>query len=52
MSLNCYAVKTSTVFTNRNDNSWYGNGVLKTKNEDDIKNTSKVSLFIFGCDKL
>jgi hypothetical protein len=33
------------VFTNPNDKIGYGNGVLKTKNEDDIKNISRSSLF-------
>ena len=33
------------MFTNPNDYIWFGNGVLKTKNEDDIKNISRSSLF-------
>jgi hypothetical protein len=33
------------VFTNPNDNIWFGNGVLKTNNEDDIKNILRASLF-------
>jgi hypothetical protein len=32
------------VFTNPNDSIWFGNGVFKTKNEDDIKNISRSSL--------
>ena len=38
-------MNTLNVFTNPNDNIWFGNGVLKTKNEDDIKNILRSSLF-------
>ena len=31
--------------SNLNDKTWFGNGVLKTKNEDEIKNISRSSLF-------
>jgi hypothetical protein len=33
------------VFSNPNDNIWFGNSVLKTMNEGKIKNISRASLF-------
>jgi hypothetical protein len=32
-------------FTDPNDNIWFGNGVLKTKNEDDFEKYFKVQPF-------
>ena len=32
------------MFINPNDNIWFGTGILKTKNEDDIKNIPRSSL--------
>ena len=36
---------TLSEFANQNDNIWFGSGVFKTKNEEDIKNVLGSSLF-------
>ena len=41
LAISCNLFNILNVFTHPNDNIWFSDCVLKTKNEDDIKNISR-----------